>query len=264
MRKNDETLKDEELPIAREHFGLAKEDWEKSEKTKLLAVVASSVVHDIRNSLGVISSTAQFVLNEHNLSEKERQAWEMVNRNVQSIKKILKSYLELARQAENVKENFSLNEIVKRVCCFIGDHLRKQSIQLETYLRTNLPLITIDVPFIESAILNISLNALESMQNGGKLIFRTMSDEENKRITLEIEDTGCGIQSEDLGKIFSPFFTTKKTGTGMGLYSAKTAVEQNGGNISCQSQVGQGTKMTFTFSVGSVSSVNSEENNSNF
>lgn len=235
-----------ELDALQSQISLARKELEKLERIKPLAVAASSVVHDIRNSLGVISSTAQFVLNRLKPQEQERQAWELVERNVENIKDILKGYLGLARQVEEQKQEVTLNEIIERVLKFVEHQCRKQNIRIEKSLDPNPPQITIEVSFIESAVLNITLNAIEAMGNGGTLKCRT-EKKENKKAILEIADTGSGIPPDIQSKIFTPFFTTKKTGSGMGLYSAKTAVENNGGAISCESKVGAGTKMTLSF-----------------
>ncbi|MBI2119588.1 MAG: hypothetical protein HYT97_08180 [Elusimicrobia bacterium] len=240
----------EEIQILKTHLELAKKDLARFEKTKTLAHVAPSVVHDIRNSLGVISSTSQFVLSILKPDEKERQAWELVQRNVENIKNLLKSYLQLAREVENTKQKCSINEIVNSVAHFIEIQAKKQNTSIEKNLAKNLPLLNLDMPAIESSVLNIAINALESLENQGAVKFRTYSDEKGENLFLEIEDTGPGISPENLERIFSPFFTTKKTGTGMGLYSAKAAVENNDGKITCKSKLGEGSKMILEFSVG--------------
>lgn len=240
----------EEIQMLKAQLELAKKDLARFEKTKTLAHVAPSVVHDIRNSLGVISSTSQFVLSILKPDEKERQAWELVQRNVENIKNLLKSYLQLAREVENTKQKCSINDIVNNVSHFIEIQAKKQNTLIEKNLAENLPLLNLDMPAIESSVLNIAINALESIENQGTIKFTTRSDETGEIVFLEIEDTGPGIAPENLEKIFSPFFTTKKTGTGMGLYSARAAVENNDGKISCSSNLGQGSKMIFSFNVG--------------
>lgn len=218
-----------------------------AERIKQLANVAPSIVHDIRNSLGVISSTAQFVLKNLSLPEKDRQSWELVERNIESIKKILSNYLKLAHQAENSREPTSLNEIVERVAAFIDAQSRKQNVKIEKKLDTSLPLIMINLSAVESAVLNICINALEAMDGAGTLRLETRKDQKNQNAVLEIADSGPGISTDVLDKIFSPFFTTKRNGTGMGLYSAKACIEQNSGKIVCESIVGKGTKMVALF-----------------
>lgn len=236
-----------ELETLRAQLELAKQDLERMEQINILAVVASSVVHDIRNSLGVISSTSQFVLNRLNPSEKEREAWKLVDRNVETIKNILKAYLGLARRAENVKQPTSLNDLASHVCNFVDSQARKNNIKILKQLDPSIPLLPLDSSGMESTILNLAINAMEAMGDGGTIIFRTRKDEQKEKFIVEIEDNGHGIQPELIQKIFTPFFTTKKDGTGMGLYSSKASVEQNGGALYCESEIGKGTKMILSF-----------------
>lgn len=250
---SDQKIK-EEVQTLRSQMEVAKKELEKLERIKPLASVASSVVHDIRNSLGIISSTAQFVLSKQKPQERERQAWELVERNVESINKILKGYLGLARQVENIKEPFSLNDLVNRICRFIENQSRKQNIKLEKSLDPSVPALMIEVAAIESSILNIALNAMEAMEHDGAITFTTRKDDAGKKVVLEIQDSGPGMPQEVLDKLFIPFFTTKKTGTGMGLYSAKVSIENNDGKISCESRAGSGTKMILSFPLNNSSS----------
>jgi signal transduction histidine kinase len=237
----------QELQSLRDQVELAKHDLERLERIKPLASLASSVVHDVRNCLGVISSTAQFVLDKFQPAEREKQAWELVQRNVLNIQKILNSYLGLARQTEGNRERHNLNDSIGRVAHFLEVQARNRNIQLEKNLQADLSAVTIDVSAVESSILNISINALEAMERNGKITYSTKNDPQSKTVCLEIADTGPGIPPELIEKIFQPFFTTKPGGTGVGLYSAKSIVEQNQGQLGVQSKVGSGTTLSMTF-----------------
>ncbi len=224
-----------------------KDEMERLERMKPLASIASSVVHDIRNSLGIISSTAQFVLSKMEQADQMKQSWEMVLRNVDTIQKILKSYLGLARQVDNRKEPVSVNDIVEHVIKYVDNQTQKAGIAVKKELDASVPNSELDVPAIESAVLNIVINAIDVMEKGGTLTFSTAHSSGQKSVTIQVRDTGAGISEKNLVKIFSPFFTTKDKGTGMGLYSAKMAVENNGGTISCESKPGTGTMMALSF-----------------
>ncbi len=225
---------------------LAKKDLERLEQIKPLAHLASTMVHDIRNSLGIISSTAQFALTNLKPAEKEKQAWEMVVRNVETIKSNLKSYLGFAKQFETNRESILPNDIINRVCHFIETQAKKQNTRIEKNLDGTNTYLMLDVAAIESSILNMALNALESVEQDGAVRFATRLDAKDHLFIIEIEDTGPGIPADIQEKLFQPFFTTKKTGTGMGLYSAKAAAQNHGGKITCESTQGKGTKMIFS------------------
>src|SRR6185295_9137885 len=108
-------LPQDEIKTLRNHLDIATRELEKLERMKPLASSAAVVVHDIRNSLGIIQSTTQFALKKLKPGNEEKAAWEMVERNVETIKKILKNYLGLARQGEGKKEPASLNDLIENV-----------------------------------------------------------------------------------------------------------------------------------------------------
>ena len=242
-----ETTQEKSEPASlRKNLEAAQTELAALARMKPLASAAAAVVHDVRNSLGVIQSTAQFVLSKLKPSEKEREAWELVERNVESIRKLLKGYLGLARQNESPKEESSLNELAERVSRFIDVQCKNGNVRVVKHLAVPLQKIMIESSAIESAVLNLSLNAVEAMAGGGTLQFTTKNHSSPASVALEIEDSGPGIPAEAREKLFTPFFTTKKNGTGMGLYSAKAIVTQNGGEIDCESKPGK-TRMILTF-----------------
>lgn len=89
-------------------------------------------------------------------------------------------------------------------------------------------------------------NAMQAMPNGGKIFIRTFRDKSSQSIAVEVEDTGCGIDPENLNKLFTPFFSTKETGTGLGLTLSYRIVQHHNGSISVESNKGSGTKFTVT------------------
>ncbi|OGR85182.1 MAG: hypothetical protein A2901_06495 [Elusimicrobia bacterium RIFCSPLOWO2_01_FULL_54_10] len=242
-------MENSEVKTLQKNLQTAQDELARLERIKPLAGAAAAVVHDVRNSLGVIQSTAQFVLSKLRPSDKEKEAWELVERNVESIRNLLKGYLGLARQSESPKEESSLNEIVDRVTHFIDVQSKKNGVQVIKKLASPLPKILIEPSAVESAILNLSINGVEAMAGGGSLIFETQLNKQNKTVCLTVQDSGPGISKEARDNLFKPFFTTKAKGSGMGLYSAKAIVTQNGGKIYCESEPGR-TRMILAFPHG--------------
>ena len=119
----------------------------------------------------------------------------------------------------------------------------KKILILKSY-DANLPLCRIDSNLIKQAILNIIINAEQAMENGGELMVRTTRDK--KYIQIDITDTGTGIPKDIIDKIFQVYFSTKKTGTGLGLPTAKRIIEDHRGTISVQSEEGKGTNFSIT------------------
>ncbi len=234
-----------EIEELKRQIELAQKDLERLEQMKPLAQLASTVVHDVRNSLGVISSTSQFVLTHLKPADKEKQAWEMVVRNVETIRGILKSYLGFAKQFETERELASPDQILDRISHFVELQAKKQNTRIEKALSGSGTRLMLDVAAIESSLLNIALNALEAVEHDGAVKFSSGLSEDRKWFLIEISDTGPGVAAETREKLFQPFFTTKKSGTGMGLYSAKIAVQNHGGSLQFDSRPGKGTRMIF-------------------
>ena len=103
---------------------------------------------------------------------------------------------------------------------------------------------------MEQVFINLFLNGVEAMQEEGTIRIRTGFDLDKKRLTVEVEDTGCGISPEHLVKIFDPFFSTKPKGSGLGLAVNYGIIEKHGGNIQVSSKLGRGTRFTIEIPVG--------------
>lgn len=137
------------------------------------------------------------------------------------------------------------NEVADEVLSFARNKLKENSISVRTNLSQNLPKVMMDIDQVKGALLNIVINAVQAMKYGGELTVSTQR--RNGSVEFSIGDTGPGIPEEIRGKIFSPFFTTKKIfGTGLGLSIVYKAVQTHGGTIRCDSEVDKGT----TFTIG--------------
>jgi two-component system sensor histidine kinase HydH len=102
---------------------------------------------------------------------------------------------------------------------------------------------------ISQVLLNLYLNAIESMKPGGELAVELSADSEENAIEIKVSDTGCGIPAEHLSRIFDPYFTTKSTGTGLGLAIAHNIIEAMGGQIKISSRPGEGTTIILTLPI---------------
>ena len=135
-----------------------------------------------------------------------------------------------------------LNDIVENSLRFVEHRLKEQEIRLGKALLPDLPEIYGDANNISQVIINIIVNALDSMQTGGTLIVKTgYCDHLPSSVQVVITDNGSGIREEILNKIFNPFFTTKEMGSGLGLAISKRIMEDHNGNITVKSTVGEGT-----------------------
>ncbi|MCK4535160.1 MAG: GHKL domain-containing protein, partial [Syntrophobacterales bacterium] len=120
-------------------------------------------------------------------------------------------------------------------------------VRVEMDLAKDLPPLNVDPAMLEQAFLNISLNAIDAMEEDGKLSISARKT--NNRVLIEVRDNGCGISSEDMPHIFNPFFTKKKYGTGLGLTQIKKIIDLHQGTIIISSKEGKGTSVAMTFSI---------------
>src|SRR3990172_412700 len=161
---------------------------------------------------------------------------------LQRVEVIIKQLMAFSRPYSRNMSNHSLNEIVENSLRFIDHRIKEQGIRLEKVLSAELPEIYGDADNISQVIINIIVNALDSMQSGGSLIIKTgYCDHQPSNIQVMITDSATRIREEIMNKIFNPFFTTKEMGSGLGLAISKRIMEDHSGNILVESKVGEGT-----------------------
>jgi two-component system sensor histidine kinase HydH len=153
---------------------------------------------------------------------------------------ILEEFVRYARLAPlNVKEN-DFNKIVSETADMISQKVEQSDVRLQLNLSDNVPLFSFDDKKIAQCLINLFINAINSMGNGGILTVETCHVE-NNMVKIIISDTGTGIKEEIMDKIFQPFFSKSKDGLGLGLPIVQGIVEGHGGKIACRSKIGEGT-----------------------
>ena len=219
-----------------------------SERLAGIGELAAGVAHEIRNPLAVISSTVQYFNSIYTDADKEMiELWDIINQSSEKVNRTITSLLEFSKPRElSLIEGDILNSILK-VCALVETKCSIQKVQLIKKLPNKLPHILYDEQQIEGVILNLILNALAAMPEGGKLNINAESI--NREIEISISDTGVGIPEEYLQKVFNPFFTTKKSGTGLGLSLVHQVVSSHQGSINIDSKIGKGTCVILSFPV---------------
>jgi two-component system NtrC family sensor kinase len=216
----------------------------KSERLATIGQLAAGVAHEINNPLGTISIYAQMVLDELGKDNNScRESLAVVMKQTNRAGRIVKDLLEFARQSEPEMRMLNINDVLTKAISIITHPAELQNIKLLTDLSPELPYIQGDSDKLEQVFVNIMINALQAMQDGGKLTVCTRMTQDSGFVEIEISDTGCGIPQEHLSKLFDPFFSTKSTGegTGLGLSVTLGIVEKHDGTIDVKSQVGEGS-----------------------
>ncbi|MHA1219131.1 MAG: two-component system sensor histidine kinase NtrB [Candidatus Heimdallarchaeaceae archaeon] len=217
----------------------------RKEKLAIVGLLASSLSHELRNPLGIISNTAYF------LQMKLKDADEIIKKHIDLLQKevdrsvdIITEILTFAKVKKLKLVESDLNKILEDVLKYIDV---PENISIENQLDPNLPHFQLDEEQVFRAFLNIISNSLQALEDEGKIVLRTSKIE--NFVVINITDNGVGIPEEILDKIFEPLFTTKSRGIGLGLAIVKEIVDLHNGFIEVESEVGKETTFTIRFPI---------------
>jgi len=217
-----------------------------SEKLASLGQLSAGVAHELNNPLGTILLYAETMTKERSEDDPERTDLKMIVSETQRCKRVVSDLLNFARQNQVIVQMTDLHGIILELIDLIPQHVNTVPIIIQKELDPRLPLIEADPSQLRQVLLNLMINAVEAMPEGGILTLRTKS-EPDKTVAVEVQDTGLGIPEENLRKLFTPFFTTKPIGkgTGLGLALAYGIIKMHRGQITVRSEIGLGS----TFSI---------------
>lgn len=221
-----------------------------AERLATAGKMAASFAHEIRNPLSSMRMLAQMLMRKKELPEARReQSMRYILEEIERIDVIVKGLMNFARPAALELAPHDLNQALQEVLELMEANLNHHQIGLVRKFDPELPKVLFDRDKLKQAFMNIVLNAMDAMPNGGTLEIRTAvprrSDTRHwEQARIDVVDTGMGIPSENVERLFEPFFTTKSQGTGLGLANAKRVLEQHGGEIRLESTVGKGTTVS--------------------
>ncbi len=220
-----------------------------SEKLASVGKLAAGVAHEINNPLGGILNCLYNLRKGGVSAARQEEYWASMEHGVRRVQKIVRQLLDFSQQHDPEFSQADINRIIEQVLVLTTHLFASNRIQLETVLGQGLPHIMVDSHMIEQVLMNLILNAVQAMKNGGVLTIRTTVAEGLCRV--DVCDTGSGIPASVLPRVFDPFFTTKGEGegTGLGLSVNLGIVERHGGEILVESEVGKGTVFTLCLPV---------------
>ena len=218
-----------------------------SEKLASLGLLASGVAHEINNPLASIMLCAERLRDKDLDSGTAKIKLDEIITQVEIASNIVKNLIDFSRQSKPETTQININMLIEKTLEMVPFEFRVRGIHVEKDYMANLPEFNGDPNQLGQVFLNIFVNAIQAMPDGGNLTVSTFC--EDRYIKVSISDTGNGIREEDLNRIFDPFFTTKKVeeGTGLGLSICLGIVERHGGHIEVESKVNVGS--TFTISL---------------
>jgi len=229
-----------------------KEAVERERHLASLGRLAAGVAHEVRNPLSSLKGFAQFFRTKFTPGSEEERYSDIMIEEVERLDRVVQELLDFARPVTPDRTPTPPNTIVDEALALVSEDAQFKRVTIEKKLPEGLPDVLVDPMQIRQAVLNVLLNAIEAMSEGGTLTIETAGTDPvdgTPTVTLSVTDTGQGMSAEEVGKLFEPFYTTKPRGTGLGMTVVSRVVEQNGGRIGVRSAPGEGTTFSLVLPV---------------
>lgn len=223
-----------------------KREIERSQRLASLGKLAAGIAHEIRNPLSSIKGFATF-FNERFKDMPEYQSTaKIMIQEVDRLNRVITQLLEFARPLEVIKKPVSIRPLMQLSLKIIEREAQSKNIRITTKFSPEINEVHIDQDRFNQVLLNLYLNAVEAMEDGGVLSVALSREDDTQKVRITVSDTGAGIKKEDMVHIFDPYFTTKQSGTGLGLAIVHKIIESHKGEVKIESEFGKGTTVTIT------------------
>ncbi len=221
-----------------------------SERLSALTLLAAGVAHELGNPLNSLNIHLQLI--ERKLRKQAPEAYdgmkdllEVARGEINRLDFIIEQFLGAIRPTVPKFELADVGPLVRESVDFLRMELQDRGISVKAELRSGLPLLELDVTQVKQAFYNVIRNASQAMKSGGELTVQT--DLSDDFVKVSFMDSGVGISAEHMGSVFQPYFTTRRSGTGLGLLIVRRIVREHGGEIELESEEGKGTRVTLYF-----------------
>jgi signal transduction histidine kinase/putative methionine-R-sulfoxide reductase with GAF domain len=215
----------------------------RSEKLAALGQLAAGIAHEIRNPLTSINILIHSMTENLPSGDSHKEDLKVIEEEIHRMNEILDQFLRFAKPATPLLEKADVSSIFEETLQLLRPHIEKQTIVVEKEFQS-LPIILMDREQMKQVFLNLLLNAIQAMPGGGHLTLRGQNSEDGQWIHISIQDSGIGISSENINKLFDPFFSTKEGGIGLGLSITHRIIDQHHGKIEVESAPGKRTLFT--------------------
>jgi signal transduction histidine kinase len=222
----------------------------RAEQLATMGQFAAGIAHELRNPLTAIRSTIQYLESEFGEGTDQRKLAHDILDEVDRLNNIVGNLLSLARPAESYPREIDIRQEIERCANFVEAKAKSQNIKLQTDFEKDLPKLILDPAELRHVLLNVMMNGLQAMPEGGLLLIKACCIAGGERILVQIEDEGPGIPSELRRKVFEPFLTTKTGGTGLGLAICNSIVKRYNGEIWIEQAESGGTEVSISLPVG--------------
>jgi len=229
------------------------EETIQSERLNALTMLAAGVAHEVGNPLNSLNIQLQLLARRlRKLPEAQRKdllkSVDVAKEEISRLDTVIRQFLGAIRPARLDRHLENINQLVQESVRFLEAETTDRNIIVETELRADLPLLDVDRTQIKQAFFNVIRNAFQAMKSGGILRIRT--DLDDRFVSVAFADTGGGIPEVEMSKIFEPYFTTKTSGSGLGLLIVRRIVREHGGEIELLNDFGKGLSLTMKLPLG--------------
>ncbi len=217
-----------------------------TEKLAAIGQLAAGVAHEVNNPMGVIQCYARLIAKSQEPDSQAVRDAEIIQKHIQQCQKVVADLLNFARVSESRKQTARIDDCLDEVVSLVEPHYNKKGITVSVAKAPDLPPAEVDEAQFKQVLMNLVINAVQSMPDGGRLTVAADCDEAAGALRVSVADTGMGIGEKDIRRIFEPFFTTKDPGkgTGLGLSVSYGIIQQHGGDIRVESVPGEGSTFT--------------------
>lgn len=214
-----------------------------TEKLAATGRLAASLAHEINNPLQAIHNSLQLMLSFELEAQEQQEYLQIAAEEIERLMGLVGRILEFARPPQRETRRTNPNKVVEKVLALAGKYLQHRHVAVKRDLSSSLPLPLAAPDELEQVFINLVLNAVDAMPEGGTLRIASWVAGDG-RVAIAFSDTGHGIPPEQVGRVFEPFFSTRKDGTGLGLTISQNVIERHNGEITVHSALGEGTTFT--------------------
>ncbi|OPL16397.1 MAG: hypothetical protein AVO39_05965 [delta proteobacterium MLS_D] len=221
-----------------------------TEKLAALGHLSAGIAHELRNALSSIKMSLQILERRMGPEGNDLKRFKIAQREVEHLSQLVRDVLLYAKPADPEKEPTSVASIMEHSLAMVEKELIDKRITIQRHYDDDLPPIDVDPGMFSQSLLNLLLNAVDAVDEGGSItVSSSRSTDDHDSVTIEIADNGCGIDEASMSSLFNPFFSRKKYGTGLGLAQVKKIMDVHGGRIEIFSTSGEGTRIVLNLPV---------------
>jgi two-component system sensor histidine kinase HydH len=231
-------------------FKTLEEKFYESQKLAAVGQLSAGIAHEVRNPLSSIKMSLQILEKRFKPDGNDLKRFKIARKEVEHLEKIVNDILTYAKPTKPEMKTSDIRAFLESSLMMAENEIAQKKITVQCDVEPEIPWIKMDSGMLTHALLNIYLNAIDAMETGGRLSVKAkLIHNGNRHVSIEIEDNGCGIDADDLSQLFNPFFSRKKSGTGLGLTHVKKFIDLHHGNIAIFSKKGEGTNVVVSLPI---------------